>query len=206
MKKTDLLRSLDRIQPSEELIRSTIVKIDDHKRRASRKGFQKNLSFATRLVGALCSLALVFSIGFAVAMQNTAPDTRTIGQLGGTAPSTASTTLTSPLEDLELPRGWILVSGQINNLSFDTLTDADAQSGILRRCKVNLTADALIARSSDIAVDLNKTASCLDAFILFNSDDKMNSFFDMSISEMIFCLTPGESGEWIIVDFELFEK
>ena len=206
MKKNDLRASLDKIKPREELICSTIEKINDKKRAREARFNLQGFSFSTRLVGALCSLALVFCIGFAVAKQNTVPATRTIGQLEATTPMTDNNSLPSPLSSLELSRGWILVSGEINNLSFDSLTDADLQSGVLRRCKVNLTADGLIARSNDISADLNKTDSCLDATVLFYSEEKTNSFFDMSTSKMIFCLTPDESGEWIIVDFEPFEK
>lgn len=199
------MRSLDKVRPSEELIRSTIVKIDDHKRRKSR-GHIHSITFGTRLVGALCSLALVFCIGFAVARQTHAtPDMRTIGQLESTAPA-ADAHLPTPSSDTKLPNGWILVSGSINNLHFDELTDSDTENHVIRRCKVNITADGLIAKSSSVSVDLNKTEACFDASVLFYSEDAMDSFFDQSTAKMIFCLTPDESGEWIIIDFEPFEN
>ena len=208
MKKSDLRASFDKIKPREELISSTIEKINEKKRKRDTRFVLPSFSFNPRLVGALCSLAIVFCIGFAVATQSIAPApaARTIGQLETTANTTDATSLPAPSAGLDLPHGWILVSGEINNLSFDPLTDADIQGGVIRRCNVNLTADGLIARSDDLSADLDKTDSCLDATVLFYSDEKTNGFFDMSTSKMIFCLTPGENGKWIIVDFEPFEK
>ena len=205
MKKNDLKASLGRIRPREELINSTLANIAEQKERQQRRVFVPSYSFNMRLAGAVCALLLVFGLGFVIARQEiNKPDVRTLGQLEQTEAITDGISMLS-LDD-ELENGWILIKGNINSMIFADLTSADAENGAIRRCKVNITANGLIERSETLSVDLDKSSADFEADVVFYDNDAMNTFFDLSTGEMIFRLTPGDDGAWIIIEFSSFEK
>lgn len=205
MKKNQLKRELGRIRPREELVNSTIAKVNAQKEREERKIFSPIFLKGMKLAGALCAFVLVFCIGFAVASQpNVAdPAKRTIGDLEATEAATSGISTLS-FED-ELPNGWILVNGEVISLNFAELTDADKAEDAVRRCKVNLNITGLIDQSEEISVDLKKASAEVEANIVFYDADVMESFFNHSTSEMILRLTPDDNG-WTIVEFAAFEK
>ena len=204
MKKNDLKASLGKVRPREELVSSTIMKVAEQKTRQERRFVLPSYSFGLRVAGAVCAFALVFCIGFIAARQNiNQPDMRTLGQLEVTE---ASADGISSLSDREYENGYILINGSIDSMSFAELTDADIESGAVRKCKVTVTANGLIEKSDELSVDLNKLSATFESNIVFYDNDVMNAFFDQSTEDMILRLTPDENGSWSIVEFAPYKK
>ncbi|MBE6541131.1 MAG: hypothetical protein E7672_01645 [Ruminococcaceae bacterium] len=205
MNKSELKASLGKIRPSEELIGETLLKVEKQRERQERRAVFPSYSFTMRLAGAVCSFALVFCIGFALARQDfDVPEVRTLGQLDATEAAPDDVAVFSLSDEFE--HGWIVVNGSIDSMSFVELSDSDINEGALRRCKVNITADGLIEKSKELEADLNKTSAEFEADIVFYDNDIMNSFYDQSTREMIFRLTPNADGSWSIVEFAPFQK
>ena len=205
LKENDLKASLDKIQPREELIRSTLAKAAKQRERRERRFILPSYSQSMRLAGAVCAFALVFCIGFIAARQDFIPvNSRTLGQLEITdAVSNSVSTLS--LDD-ELENGWIVLNGNISSMYFVELTSADESDGAIRRCKISISANGLIEHSDELSVDLDKADAEFEADLIFYDNDIMNSFFDQSTGEMIFKLTPDNDGNWCIVEFAPFQK
>lgn len=210
MKKERLKRELGMIRPREELITSTIAKVNREKaKKEDRKAiFSPSFNKGVRLAGALCAFAFVFCIGFAVARQNNStahvtptPDVKLIGleTEGFAAESIASL---EAGEDLE--NGWILISGNADSLKFFEVTASEKENGALRGCSVDISATGLLDNSETLSVELDSISASINASVVFYDHDLLESFLDMSCSEMILRLTPDENGGWEIVDFAPF--
>jgi hypothetical protein len=206
MKKERLKREIGLIRPREELITSTIAKVNLEKaKKEDRKAiFSPSFNKGVRLAGAFCAFVLVFCVGFAVAKQNTpefvapAPDVKLIGleTEGLDAESIASLDLAESFEN-----GWILISGQTDSLKFFELTQDEKECGALRGCNAEITATGLLDRSESLSVDIDEISATISASAVFYDHDILESFLDMSCSEMILRLTPDGEGGWMIVDF-----
>ncbi len=76
MKRQELRDCFDRIRPREELIRSTLERINGREEARSAARVMPTYAFATRLAGALCALLLLIGIGVLVGRDAiVAPDT-----------------------------------------------------------------------------------------------------------------------------------
>lgn len=76
MKRQELRACFDRIQPREELIRSTLEKIRGVQENKQPVRTMPTYAFATRLVGAACALVLLVGVGVSLGRDVvTAPDT-----------------------------------------------------------------------------------------------------------------------------------
>ena len=212
MKKNDLKASIGRIRPREELISSTINKVAEQKERQQRRFFLPFYSFGMRLAGAVCAFVLVFFMGMGIARLDgnaggndvNTPAVRTLAELAVTEASTDGAAML--VFEREFENGYIVINGNIDNISFVSLTDAEKADGVTRRCKVTITADGLIEKSDDLKVDLEKTNETFEADVAFYDNDILNTFIDQSTGEMIIRLTPDDNGNWSIVEFAPFEK
>ena len=210
MKKERLKRELGMIRPREELITSTIAKVNREKaKKEDRKAiFSPSFNKSVRLAGALCAFVFVFCIGFAVARQNNAaaqitptPDLKLVGleTEGFSAESIAFLELEEDFEN-----GWILISGSADSLRFFEVSSEEKENGAIRGCSVDITAKGLLDRSETLSVDLDGISANINASVVFYDHDLLESFFDMRCSDMILRLTPDENGGWTIVDFAPF--
>ena len=213
MKKNDLKASLGQIRPREELISSTIKKVAEQKERQERRFFLPSYSFGMRLAGAVCALVFVFFMGMGIARLDAnvaggndvnTPGARTLAELAVTEASTDGATMLSFEKEYE--NGYIIINGNVDSISFVELTDADKEYGAIRRCRVTVTANGLIEKSSNLNVDLNKASATFEADVVFCDNDLMDAFFDQSTGEMILRLTPDENGAWNVVEFAPLEK
>lgn len=212
MKKNDLKASLGRIRPREELICSTINKVAEQKERQQRRFFLPSYSFGMRLAGAVCAFVLVFFMGMGIARLDgnaggndvNTPALRTLAELAVTEASTDGAAML--VFEHEFENGYIVIKGNIDNISFVSLTDAEKADGVARHCKVTITADGLIEKSDDLKVDLENTNETFEADVVFYDNDILNTFIDQSTGEMIIRLTPDDNNNWSIVEFAPFEK
>ena len=205
MKIKELRDSFDRIRPREELISSTVARVEEYKARRERRFAWLYGSFGMRLAGALCAFALMFTIGFSVARQMTdTPSERTLADLSGGISNADGVISLSSAREFE--NGYIVINGMIEGISFTDLKESDAQSGAIRRCKISVTAEALVEISDTLTVDLHNTNEAFVAEMVFYDDASMNAFFDQSTNMMMLCLTPDGSGNWTIVEFASAEK
>lgn len=209
MKKDQLKRELGRIRPREELITSTIAKVNTQKEKKERSIFSPIFSKGVRIASALCAFALVFCIGFAVARQeNNAlhtdnPQTRLV-ELDTDEITSGEIAMFDLAEEYE--NGWILISGNADSMSFTEISAEDKESGAIRTCNVSITASGLLDSSDVISVDIEEISVEINASVTFYDHSILESFLDMSCADMIFKLTPDGEGGWIIVDFAPLEK
>lgn len=206
MRRNELKAALGRVRAREELVASTIAAVEVQKKRQEKRyALPSYYSFGLRLAGAACAFVLVFCVGFMAAGQDfDRLDRKTLGQL---APGdmTAEGEVAFALEG-ECENGYVLLQGSVDSMSFVELTDEDAQNGILKKCKVVVSANELIERSEDLSVDLNKTDATFESYIVFCDHDAMNAFFDQSTEEMLLRVTPDQQGGWEIVNFAPLKK
>ena len=192
----------------EEMSQESAYLSEKAKKEDRKAIFSPSFNKGVRLAGALCAFAFVFCIGFAAARQNNSaahvtptPDVKLIGleTEGFAAESIASL---EAGEDLE--NGWILISGNADSLKFFEVTASEKENGALRGCSVDISATGLLDRSEALSVDIDSISASINASVVFYDHDLLESFLDMSCSEMILRLTPDENGGWEIVDFAPF--
>ena len=205
MTKKELKQSFSKIQPSEALVNETIAQMRACKVREHRRISLPRYSQGLRLAGAVCTLALVFSLGFATAKVNpNIPQERTLADLH--IVNTMTVRVPTPTLGTECANGYLLINGNISSLNFLELTEADIDNKIIHRCKVIINAEGLIKKSNELTVDLHQTSEKIEAEIVFRDESTMNAFFHQSTQEMLLCLVPGANNNWSIIDFSPFEK
>lgn len=205
MTKRELKNSLSKIQPREDLVNDTIVKMRQHKADNRRRFTTPRYSQGMRLASAICTLTLVFCFGFAVAKQS--PDLSKARTLADLAVVTAPTdSVTTHILEPACANGYILINGNVSSFSFLELTQADKDNNATHRCKVIITAEGLVEKSDELSVDLHKTSEEFEAEIVFYEESIMDAFIDQSTQEMLLCLAPTANGNWSIIEFAPFEK
>ena len=212
MKKEELKASLDRIQPREELINSTLAKVHEQQAKEHRKQTKETTFFPAvyqrglRLAGAVCAFALVFSIGFAVArLGGTDPITTPNGpgaKLAGTLDTdnvsnnygvhTATYSLIGADE-------WIALRGNVTTLHFSDLTEDELAMGALAGGKVTISVQSIEGRSEELSRKTISTEITAD-FLLYDTES-LNLLVNASESDLLIRLIPTEEDGWEIHDF-----
>lgn len=209
MKKDDIKSALGKIEPSEELIQATLLKMQEQKQREKKNIFSFLSSFMStpvyRYAGAFCALALVVVIGVAV-----------FGN-GGQKPS--------GVHSRNMDSTGVTSDTGINMVAF-TLDDYEHESaavlkGTLKACFMSVadaSADGSVASGAlEIAVSsvedgagyvaLNGAAgTSISARIYFASQEEINTLVGLMNEEVYFSLVPEEKdGEavWKVTDFSL---
>lgn len=200
MKKHELKASLGRVRAREELVASTIAAVAKQKERRKNHFALPSYSQGLRFAGAMCALALVFCIGFVAARQDwSQPDQSTLGQLEVAEMTMAE--VAAYAFEREYENGYVLLGGRVESIRFAELTEDDVNNEVVKKCRVTVSASKLVDISDDLSVDLNNTGTTFESSIVFYDHDTMDSFFDLSVGEMILRLVPDENGNWSIVDF-----
>lgn len=210
MKKNELRSALGKIQPREELILSTIAKVREQKRKEEKTIFSPLFARGVKLAGALCAFVLVFCIGFAAARQGIV-NKETNSQVGKSlleleTDEKITGGITSFDLEEETKNGWIMISGRVDSLNFLEPSVEEKENGVIRACNVKISATGLLDRSDDLNVDLEKISADLEAAAVFYDHALLESFLDMSYTDMLFRLTPNENDGWIILDFAALEQ
>ncbi len=200
MKKHELKASLGRVRAREELVASTIAAVAKQKESREKHFALPSYSQGLRFAGAMCALALVFCIGFVAARQDwSQPDQSTLGQLEVAEMTMAE--VAAYAFEREYENGYVLLGGRVESIRFAELTEDDVNNEVVKKCRVTVSAGKLVDISDDLSVDLNNTGTTFESSIVFYDRDTMDSFFDLSVGEMILRLVPDENGNWSIVDF-----
>ncbi|MBR6637496.1 MAG: hypothetical protein IKK96_01415 [Lachnospiraceae bacterium] len=209
MKKDDIKSALGKIEPSEELIQATLLKMQEQKQKEKKSIFSIISSFmgspVYRYAGAFCAIALVVVIGVAV-----------FGN-GGQKPS--------GVHSRNMDSTGVTSDTGINMVAF-TLDDYEHESaavlkGTLKACFMSVadaSADGSVASGAlEIAVSsvedgagyvaLNGAAgTSISARIYFASQEEINTLVGLMNEEVYFSLVPEEKdGEavWKVTDFSL---
>lgn len=209
MKKDDLKASLGKIRPREELIESTLNKIEaaqERKETKARFGFAGPATL--RLAGALCSFIFVFFFGFAVARHGmTAPSTdenpgRSIVELDTVCVPDPDISLASFMFEDENTE-WIIVECDVTSLGIVDKTDNDIAGGVAHRCRVELTAQSVQGVSENFS--LKSIYSDIDAEICFYDEDELYRFVTCMSENMLIRLIRNGDNSWSASDFTVAE-
>ncbi len=205
MKKKDLKNALGKIRPREELIQSTLARIDAQKEReAARKPlFSPAFNRGMRLAGAFCAIALVVALGFALRKGDNDPvvaekqvslaDLRTVEtEIGG------AEIVSFSLAD-EAPNGVIEVKGIAPIVKSHVNENEDGTK--VFSATIQFQATELCKQSDHLTVDLANVGRELDLEFVFPSEEVANEFFAISGGEFYLTLTPGDNGDWILLGF-----
>lgn len=214
MKKDDIKSALSKIEPSEELIQATLLKMQEQKQKEKKNILSFLSSFmstpAYRYAGAFCALALVVVIGVAVF---------------GNGGITGRGQNPSGVHSRNMDNTGVTSDTGINMVAF-TLDDYEHESaavlkGTLKACFMSVadaSADGSVASGAlEIAVSsvedgagyvaLNGAAgTSISARIYFASQEEINTLVGLMNEEVYFSLVPEEKdGEavWKVTDFSL---
>ena len=202
MKKDELKSSLGRIRPREELVSATLVKMREQREREERKQqlFTPAYAKGLRLAGAFCAFALVFCIGFVVARQSTFdpvsglenPDSRVSGELDtGNVDNSGLSVAMLPAEETT---EWIVVQGNVESISFESLTDEDSAKGAIARASLTLTVKNVVSASEELSRKTIRTDIRVSA--LFYDNESLNALVNATEQDVLIRLIPVADDGW----------
>lgn len=189
MKKEDIKNSLSRIVPREELVEATVSLIREKRERRERTSFFCAGSFAYRLTGAACALAVVIGIGAAAAKSFVWIGADTDGQprLQRVAEETFLEQHKREAQPLvatasSFGHAWAVVNGCLDSCYFVPLTEEEAEQGIAAHCIVEISSAEVI--DSSLEKDALGIGEELCADIYF-SDTATADDFTMHIAQRL---------------------
>ena len=202
MKKDELKSSLGRIQPREELVSATLVKMREQRERDERRSqfFTPAYAKGLRLAGAFCAFALVFCIGFVVARQSALdpttgldnPDSRLSGELDtGNVDNSGLSVAMLPAEETT---EWIVVQGNVESISFESLTDEDSAKGAIARASLTLTVKNVVSASEELSRKTIRTDIRVSA--LFYDNESLNALVNATEQDVLIRLIPVADDGW----------
>lgn len=216
MKKEELKSSLDRIQPREELVNATLAKIHEQKARQILQDTQKKSFFSPgfnrglRVAGAVCTFALVFSIGFAMAKlggmdpvaspaDNSPHMARTLDTTDVVNNTDLNIAMYTGLDEEE----WIAVRGNVSALRFRDLTEEQSAMGAIACADVTISIKNIEARSE--VFSRGTINSEITATVLLYDTETINTLVDASEADLLVRLMPTENEGWDIMDLYSME-
>ena len=199
MKKDELIASLDKIQPREELIQSTLLRIKEQEQPTKRKLFAFP-AFSYRYAGVLCSLVLLLGIGIGLYGN----DSLDIREESPYSLQHRQTTKTEGQENIG-----------INAAAFSAPIPVDTSTAILngslQECQFETSGASLkilihtIDKQTAASSLQGMEGTVINATISFSNQEEMNSFATLSSGEMTFHLSLQEGdGEtlWQVTKYE----
>ena len=209
MKKDDIKSALGKIEPSEELIQATLLKMKEQKQKEKKSIFSIISSFmgspVYRYAGAFCAIALVVVIGVAV-----------LGN-GGQKPSR--------VHSRNMDNTGVTSDTGINMVAF-TLDDYEHETaamlrGTLKACFMSVADEATDGSVASGALEIvvssvedgagytaleGASGTSISAKIYFASQEEINTLVGLMAEEMYFSIVPEEKdGEavWKVIDFSI---
>ncbi len=186
MRKEELRAAFDRIQPREELICSTIDKMNRQRLGISRERKMPTLAFATRVAAAFCALMLVVGLGFFNIDSVITPtgEGSTLGRSAdgslqndeGQSVAPAAYGLLGEDEMTDTARlddgDRFVIDGELEAVYFAPISDEERASGVVYKCNAQIAT----ALSPDTNGELPQNAA-VSAQILFYDEKEANEFF-----------------------------
>lgn len=216
MKKDDIKSALGKIEPSEELIQATLLKMKEQKQQEKKSIFSRIGSFmgspVYRYAGAFCALALVVVVGIAVlnngGIKNTEQNpsninSRNVENTGATS-DTGINIVAFTLDDYEHETAAV-VKGKLKACFLSVVTDEEAADGSVAGGALEITVSSVEDGAGYVALaDVSGTS--ISAKIYFASQEEINTLVGLMSEEMYFSIVPEEKdGEavWKVIDFSL---
>ncbi len=219
MKKNDLRSTLGAIRTREELVRSTMEKIEAQRAQSEKREESKrfDFSFGMRLAGAMCALMIVVGIGIYGARINPPLDTGSnygfdrAHELNGEDDASDEASALNGLSEASLAieklaaeaehidGDWAIISGTAEACYFAGGEEADGES----HCIIAMSVEK-VERTSGISLD----SAELSAEIVFESDAEWQNFINGLSSKACFLLSvsEGENGHIWTVEKFIYEK
>ena len=210
MKKDDIKSAIGKIEPSEELIQATLIKMKEQKQKKSI--FSKLSSFmstpAYRYAGAFCALALVVICGVAVFGNgsNNNPSnvhSRNVDNTGVTS-DTGINMVAFTLDDYEHESA-AMVKGKLKACFLSVVTDEEAAEGNVAGGALEIAVSSVENGAGYEALE-GVGGTSISAKIYFASQEEINTLVGLMSEEMYFSIVPEEKdGEavWKVIDFSV---
>ena len=212
MKKDDIKSALNKIEPSEDLIQATLLKMKEQKQKQSI--FSKLSSFmsspAYRYAGAFCALALVVICGVAVFSNGGFNGQKPSGVRGRNVDNTGVTSDTGinmvafTLDDYDHESA-AMVKGTLKACFLSVGKGEEAADGSVASGALEIAVSSVEDSAGYVALEGVKGTS-ISAKIYFASQEEINTLVGLMSEEMYFSIVPEEKdGEavWKVTDFSL---
>ena len=214
MKKEELKEALQKIQPSEQLMNATLLKIKEQQSLQSTNEERGKVKFYNnpvvyRWTSIACAAALLLCVG--ISSVGNLPST--LGEDGNhrqlsQASETHEETVQNKSDD-EVVKGdaiasydeWVQIQTEMLSCSMLTVTDEDKESGIFMHAIVEFNVQNIVAQSGEGEVEFLET---IRVYAGFEDEAEMNRLIDSMGSEICVTLIPYEYAEDVnyrVVDF-----
>lgn len=216
MKKDDIKSALSKIEPSEELIQATLLKMQEQKQKEKKNILSFLSSFmstpAYRYAGAFCALALVVVIGVAVfgnggitgrGQKPSGVHSRNMDNTGVTS-DTGINMVAFTLDDYEHESAAV-VKGKLKACFLSVVTDEEAADGSVASGALEIAVSSVEDGAGYVALN-GAAGTSISARIYFASQEEINTLVGLMNEEVYFSLVPEEKdGEavWKVTDFSL---
>lgn len=209
MKRQELCASLAKIQPSEELICSTINRINEQKLGIGKKRSMSTAMFASRLAAAVCALLVVIGASVYAPSLSEGGDADVSGVGRQAETDSAGNMGIAPasydIEKSEMLLGiarlehsnWAVVEANVDMCLF---AEPDGQSAALYECILQLNVSHVAGSDTASDVIVPTENSTISATVRFYDADKANDFFNLSGENISFLLTAHEN-TWTVEDY-----
>lgn len=211
MKKDDIKSALGKIEPSEELIQATLLKMQEQKQREKKNIFSFLSSFMStpvyRYAGAFCALALVVVIGVAVfgngGQKPSGVHSRNMDSTGATS-DTGINMVAFTLDDYEHESAAI-VKGALKACFLSVGTGKEVADGSVASGALEIAVSNVEDGAGYVALE-GVSGTSISAKIYFASQEEINTLVGLMSEEMYFSIVPEEKdGEafWKVIDFSV---
>ena len=211
MKKDDIKSALGKIEPSEELIQATLLKMQEQKQKEKKSIFSIISSFMGssiyRYAGAFCAIALVVVIGVAVlgngGQKPSRVHSRNMDNTGVTS-DTGINMVAFTLDDYEHETAAV-VKGTLKACFLSVVTDEEAADGSVAGGALEIVVSSVEDGAGYTALE-GASGTSISAKIYFASQEEINTLVGLMAEEMYFSIVPEEKdGEavWKVIDFSL---
>jgi len=214
MKKDDIKSALGKIEPSEELIQATLLKIQKQKEKKSI--FSVLSSFmstpAYRYAGAFCALVLVVLCGVVVLGNNgngnraqnpSGIHSRNVDNAGVTS-DTGINMVAFTLDDYE-NESTAMVKGKLKACFLSVETGEELADGSVASGALEIMVECVEDGAGYVTLD-GAEGTSISAKIYFASQEEINTLVGLMSEEVYFSIVPEEKdGEavWKVTDFSL---
>ncbi len=203
MNERELRKALGRVQPSEELIRKTLNRIEEKRREEHPVYRVPAYGFARRLAGAMCALVLLVGLGIAGLQGNPdlVPHVVREGEVGSIhqqvpdeMPGTGEweeTMAALVAEAKSSSEDYAVVRGFLEGCYFAEVSEAEAAAGVLYRCVLAVRVDKITAQTTALT-----PGAQLQVEYLLHEEEALQALLNTVGSQAGLWLAPGEAGSW----------